>query len=178
MVDGEPVGMQDLIGADFAVFGAVSTFSWLGSGYRGRGIGTEMRAAALHLAFAGLAAREATSEAFTDNQASNRVSRALGYEPNGTSWATRRGDAALMTRRRAELSTHGQLPGLVPSDIRADRIYAWVFTLDQPRSVAAGVGRPSSVTRCPEPGERQADAGLSGMRVCQSVISWRAGSRA
>ncbi len=59
-----------------------------------------MRAAALNLAFAGLAAREATSEALTDNQASNRVSRALGYEPNGTSWATRRGDAALMTRWR------------------------------------------------------------------------------
>jgi hypothetical protein len=26
------------------------------------------------------------------------VSRTLGCEPNGTSWATRRGDAALMTR--------------------------------------------------------------------------------
>lgn len=98
IVDGEPVGMQDLIGAEFAAFAAVSTFSWLGPGYRGRGIGTEMRAAALHLAFAGLAAREATSEAFMDNRASNRVSQALGYEPNGTSWATRRGDAALMTR--------------------------------------------------------------------------------
>ncbi len=35
---------------------------------------------------------------FTDNHASNRVSQALGYEPNGTSWATRRGQAAQMTR--------------------------------------------------------------------------------
>jgi hypothetical protein len=26
------------------------------------------------------------------------VSQVLGYEPNGTSWATRRGDAALLTR--------------------------------------------------------------------------------
>jgi RimJ/RimL family protein N-acetyltransferase len=43
-----------------------------------------MRAAALHLAFAGLGAREATSEAFADNRASNRVSQTLGYEPNGT----------------------------------------------------------------------------------------------
>jgi RimJ/RimL family protein N-acetyltransferase len=58
--------------------GSIGTFSWLGPGYRGRGIGTEMRAAALHLAFAGLAAREATSEAFADNSASNRVSQALG----------------------------------------------------------------------------------------------------
>ena len=59
-----------------------------------------MRAAALHLAFAGLAAREATSEAFADNRASNRVSQALGYEPNGTTWATRRGEPALITRCR------------------------------------------------------------------------------
>jgi hypothetical protein len=52
----------------------------------------------LYLAFAGLAAREAASEAFADNQASNRVSEALGYEPDGTSWATRRGDAAPLKR--------------------------------------------------------------------------------
>jgi RimJ/RimL family protein N-acetyltransferase len=97
MVDGEPAGMQDLIGVRFAELGTVGTFSWLGPGYRGRGLGTEMRAAALHLAFAGLAAREAASEAFTDNYASNRVSQALGYEPNGTSWTTRRGEAGLLT---------------------------------------------------------------------------------
>jgi RimJ/RimL family protein N-acetyltransferase len=98
VVDGEPAGMQDLLGVRFAELGTVSTFSWLGPGFRGRGIGTEMRAAILHLAFAGLAAREATSDAFADNQASNRVSAALGYEPNGTDWATRRGQAAPLTR--------------------------------------------------------------------------------
>jgi RimJ/RimL family protein N-acetyltransferase len=98
IVDGEPAGMQDLIGEEFAAFGTVSTFSWLGPQHRGRGIGREMRAAVLHLAFAGLAAREAASEAFTDNHASNRVSQALGYEPNGTTWATRRGGAAPVTR--------------------------------------------------------------------------------
>ncbi|HEX7746670.1 MAG TPA: GNAT family protein [Micromonosporaceae bacterium] len=95
-VDGEPIGMQDLIGIEFATFGTVSTFSWLCADHRGRGIGREMRAAVLHLAFAGLAAREATSEAFIDNPASNRVSEQLGYQPNGTSWATRRGHAALL----------------------------------------------------------------------------------
>jgi len=98
MAGGEPAGMQDLIGVQFAAPGTVATFSWLGPGYRGRGLGTEMRAAVLHLAFAGLAAREAASEAFAGNHASSRVSRALGYEPNGTSWATRRGEPALMTR--------------------------------------------------------------------------------
>jgi RimJ/RimL family protein N-acetyltransferase len=98
MVNGEPAGVQDLTGVQFAALGTVSTFSWLGPEYRGRGVGTEMRAAVLHLAFAGLAAREAASEAFADNQASNRVSEALGYEPDGTSWATRRGDAAPLKR--------------------------------------------------------------------------------
>lgn len=99
-VDDEPLGMQDLIGLDFAKFGTVATFSWLGADHRGRGIGAEMRAAVLHLAFAGLAAREAASTAFMDNHASNRVSVRLGYRPNGTTWATRRGEAALMQRWR------------------------------------------------------------------------------
>ncbi len=89
--------MQDLIGHYFAVLGTVSTFSWLQPSFRRRGVGTEMRAAILHLAFAGLGAREASSEAFEDNGASNGVSRALGYEPNGTTWATRRGNPALLT---------------------------------------------------------------------------------
>lgn len=100
LLDGDPIGVQDLIGHEFATFVTVSTFSWLGPGRRGRGIGTEMRAAVLHLAFAGLAAREATSEAFTDNEASNGVSRALGYAPDGMAWATRRGEAAPLRRWR------------------------------------------------------------------------------
>ena len=100
LVDGEPVGMQDLIGVDFPQLGTVTTFSWLAPGRRGGGIGREMRAAVLHLAFAGLGAREAGSDAFTDNHASNHVSRALGYQPNGTDWATRRGEAGLLQRWR------------------------------------------------------------------------------
>jgi RimJ/RimL family protein N-acetyltransferase len=97
MVDGNPVGMQDLIGTEFAALGTVSTFSWLQPSLRRRGLGTEMRAAILHLAFAGLGAREASSEAFADNNPSNGVSRNLGYEPNGTTWATRWGHPAMVT---------------------------------------------------------------------------------
>jgi RimJ/RimL family protein N-acetyltransferase len=98
--DGEPVGMQDLIGTDFAAIGTVTSFSWLAPAARGRGLGREARAAILHLAFAGLGAREAGSDAFTDNHASNRVSEALGYTRNGTTWATRRGEAAKLLRWR------------------------------------------------------------------------------
>lgn len=93
-VDGAPVGMQDLVAEDFSAFGRVSTFSWLAPSMRGRGLGREMRAAVLHLAFAGFGAREAISEAFVDNGPSNAISRALGYEENGLSWATRRDEPA------------------------------------------------------------------------------------
>ncbi|GAA1647172.1 GNAT family N-acetyltransferase [Catellatospora bangladeshensis] len=98
LLDGEPIGMQDLRGVDFKRFGTVSTFSWLAPGRRGSGIGREMRAAVLHLAFAGLNAREAESDAFTDNHASNKVSQALGYVRNGTTWDTRRGEVAQIQR--------------------------------------------------------------------------------
>jgi RimJ/RimL family protein N-acetyltransferase len=94
VIDGEPVGMQDLSGIDFATFGTVTTFSWLSPDARGGGFGKEMRQAVLHLAFEGLRAREAGSDAFVDNRASNRISEALGYVPNGVSWDTRRGEPA------------------------------------------------------------------------------------
>ena len=100
VVDGEPVGMQDLISSEFSAFGKVDTFSWLGPDVRGRGLGKEMRQAVLHLAFEGLGAREAASDAFVDNHVSIRVSQALGYQPNGIDWATRRGDAAELNRWR------------------------------------------------------------------------------
>jgi len=97
-VAGRAVGMQDLIAEDFSTFGSVTTFSWLAPQARGRGLGREMRAAVLHLAFAGFGAKEATSEAFLDNHASNGVSRSLGYEENGLSWATRRGQPFQLRR--------------------------------------------------------------------------------
>ena len=97
-VDGRLVGMQDLIAEEFATFGTVTTFSWLAPQARGSGIGRDMRAAILHLAFAGFGAREATSEAFLDNAASNAISRSLGYRENGMTWATRRGEPSQMQR--------------------------------------------------------------------------------
>jgi RimJ/RimL family protein N-acetyltransferase len=100
MADGRPVGMQDIIGDHFADYGTVVTFSWLAQSARGRGLGREMRRAALHLAFDGLGAAEAGSDAFADNAGSNAVSRSLGYEPNGTEWDSRRGEAAVIQRWR------------------------------------------------------------------------------
>ena len=100
IVDGEPVGMQDLIAEKFDTCGTFATFSWLSTDVRGRGLGTEMRSALLHLAFAGLGAGEAGSDAFVDNIGSNRVSENLGYEHNGVEWDIRRGEPGLIQRWR------------------------------------------------------------------------------
>jgi RimJ/RimL family protein N-acetyltransferase len=96
--EGRAVGMQDLIGQRFDLFRSVASFSWLARSARGRGLGREMRAAILHLAFEGLGADRAESEAFLDNGGSNRISQLMGYETNGTSWATRQGSAAQLQR--------------------------------------------------------------------------------
>lgn len=89
-LDGEPVGAQDVIGHDFGVLREVSTASWLGKRYQGRGIGTEMREAGLHFAFEGLGALASHSGAWGDNPASNRVSEKAGYHVNGTTVDVRR----------------------------------------------------------------------------------------
>ncbi len=69
-------------GDDFAVLREVNSAPWLGTGYQGQGIGTEMRAV-LALAFAGLGAHSAVTGARSTSAASLAVSRKLGYEENG-----------------------------------------------------------------------------------------------
>jgi RimJ/RimL family protein N-acetyltransferase len=100
MVDGRPVGEQTLTGVNFSTLGTITSFSWLSADERGRGLGHEMRAAILHLAFDGLGAKEAASDAFVDNHGSNAISQSLGYDLNGTEWATRQGEPALLNRWR------------------------------------------------------------------------------
>jgi RimJ/RimL family protein N-acetyltransferase len=117
------VGVQDLLGAEFAVTRQVATGSWLGAAYQGRGVGKEMRAAVLHLAFAGLGAERATSAAFEDNAASLKVSRALGYVENGDEIKVTRGQPRRAIRcilerevwqknRRDDIQIHGLEPCL------------------------------------------------------------------
>jgi RimJ/RimL family protein N-acetyltransferase len=88
--DGMPIGIQDLSAREFGVTREVSSGSWIGLKYQGNGIGTEMRAAVLHLAFEGLGAHEAISAARDNNAASGGVSRKLGYVDDGVErWAVR-----------------------------------------------------------------------------------------
>jgi RimJ/RimL family protein N-acetyltransferase len=98
VVDGSALGGQEMTGIEFPKVRTVDSFSWLSPAQRGKGLGKEMRAAMLHLAFAGLGARRAQSEAFDDNPASQGVSRALGYEPDGSHYAPRPSGAAMMLR--------------------------------------------------------------------------------
>lgn len=98
--DGEIVGIQAVSARRFAILREVGTGSWLGRRHQGRGIGTEMRAAVLHLAFAGLDARYATSGAYEHNVSSNRVSARLGYRPDGIERHVIRGEPATLRRLR------------------------------------------------------------------------------
>jgi RimJ/RimL family protein N-acetyltransferase len=101
---GRAVGFQDLRGHEFPAYRTVGSGSWLGREYQGRGIGRLMRQAALALAFDHLGAEVAESEAFIDNPASNRVSLAIGYEPNGFGRLAPRGIARETQRFRLTLA--------------------------------------------------------------------------
>ncbi|MEV4005116.1 GNAT family N-acetyltransferase [Actinomadura sp. NPDC049753] len=118
---GEVVGQQTLWARDLVVLRQVETGSWLGRRHHGQGIGTEMRAAVLHLAFAGLDAEEAVSAAFEDSHASSAVSRKLGYQPNGVDRHVIRGAVTIERRyrlTRADWERHRTVPvtieGLAP----------------------------------------------------------------
>ncbi|WP_432071180.1 GNAT family N-acetyltransferase [Streptomyces sp. AA1529] len=99
---GRVIGRQDLSGTDFAVVRETHTGSWLGVAHQGRGFGTEMRAAALHLAFDGLGARSSLSAAMTDNPRSRRVSEKLGYRPDGLLTESVQGRARTLERLRLD----------------------------------------------------------------------------
>ena len=88
---GRPIGVQSVRAKRFAERRTVDTGSWLGRDFQGKGLGTEMRAAALYLAFEGLEAAVATSGAIEGNPQSLGVSRKLGYEVVGSHVVSPRG---------------------------------------------------------------------------------------
>lgn len=83
LIGDELIGMQELNATDFVATRTVGSGSWLGQAHQGRGLGTEMRQAMLHLAFDGLRAEVAESGAWADNLSSQRVSEKCGYVPDG-----------------------------------------------------------------------------------------------
>jgi RimJ/RimL family protein N-acetyltransferase len=102
--NGQVVGATGLGSRGFPVTRWFETGSWLGQRHHGRGLGTEVRIATLHLGFLSFDGETAGTGAFVDNGPSLGVTRKLGYEPNGISRHVRRGERAdmhrfLMTRR-------------------------------------------------------------------------------
>lgn len=92
VVDGSVVGSVDLFASDFPSLRQFETGSWLGRAHQGRGLGRELRTAALTLGFDGLGAEYATTGAWHDNAASLGVTRSLGYTEVGRRRALRRGE--------------------------------------------------------------------------------------
>ncbi len=88
---GTLAGTQGIFAKSFAKTRHVGTGSWLGREFQGRGIGTEMRAAVLELAFLGLGAAETESDWLAGNEASRRVSEKLGYVELGVGSLSPRG---------------------------------------------------------------------------------------
>jgi RimJ/RimL family protein N-acetyltransferase len=101
-LEGDVVGVQSLTATNFAARREVKSGSWLGRTYQGQGIGKEMRAAILTLAFEGLGAEVAHSGGFIDNETSLRVSRSLGYRDNGRRMVERRGVLAELLELRLD----------------------------------------------------------------------------
>lgn len=89
---GHPIGSQGMRAENFAEQRVVDTGSWLGRRFQGQGLGTEMRAAVLELAFRELEAEAATSGSVFGNESSKRVSEKLGYTVVGTSTIAPRGE--------------------------------------------------------------------------------------
>lgn len=116
--DDRVVGMCTLSATQFPARRTASTGSWLGREFQGSGLGSEMRCAALHLLFAGLDGRQATTRAWHDNAASLGVTGSLPYTYAGAALELRRGRPDTMvaftmsreqwaTRRRADIRLAG-----------------------------------------------------------------------
>jgi RimJ/RimL family protein N-acetyltransferase len=107
---GEALGVQALEGKDFLVRRVVDSYSWLVVDARGHGVGKQMRTAVLELAFRGLGARHAISEAYADNAASLGVSHALGYKDNGVTVERREGRPETVWSRHLLLARSDWVP--------------------------------------------------------------------
>jgi len=90
IVKGQAIGTTSIEAKDFPLLRTVSTGSWLGIDFHGRGFGKELRRATLALAFRGLDAEVANTAAWHDNGGSLGVTRSLGYAPVGREFERRR----------------------------------------------------------------------------------------
>ncbi|WP_420899070.1 GNAT family N-acetyltransferase [Brevibacterium luteolum] len=98
---GKIQGIQSVTGENYPVTRSITTTSWLGRPYQGRGTGTLMRAAIAAAFFDEFDAAELLSCVIGENPASAGVSSSLGYTFNGTRRIrTADGSAAVETSMR------------------------------------------------------------------------------
>ncbi|HEY1914507.1 MAG TPA: GNAT family N-acetyltransferase [Streptosporangiaceae bacterium] len=147
LADGEIVGWQQLKGEDFPTLRTVDSASFLIPGVRGRGYAKQMRAAVLALAFGPLEAEAAVTSAWHTNHASLGVSRALGYQPNGTLRAARGDGADEMVHLR--LDRAGWLASGLGQEVRIEGFDACrvLFGLPPGADDAAAPGRLGAAPR-------------------------------
>ncbi|MFC8796959.1 GNAT family N-acetyltransferase [Promicromonospora sp. NPDC057138] len=131
---GEIVGEQQISAKNFHVTRSAHTGSWLGLRHHGQGIGTRMRLMALYLAFEGLDAAEMVSEAYTDNPASNAVSRRLGYATNGSRITAREERPVVENNYRMTRELWDARPSALRPEITLDGLspVRELFGIDQP----------------------------------------------
>ena len=116
--EGAVVGAQWLEGPDWRADRTVDSSSWLVATARGRGLGKQMRAAVLALAFGPLRAAAAISSAVVDNASSLGVSRALGYRDTHRSLLEHSGETLQHVRlERATWDASGHARGIVLSGV-------------------------------------------------------------
>lgn len=116
------VGQASLYARDWPVSREVITASGVHPDRRARGLGTEMRAAVLLLAFDVLGANVAWSGASVDNVASNRISEKLGYELVGHE--TKRTGAGDVLFTRLRLAADAWIPSTAVRVVGDERVRA------------------------------------------------------
>ncbi len=109
----EPVGTQEIQATLFATDHVVGTGSWLGRASQGQGLGTEMRAAVLELAFEHLGATAAESSWIESGAGQSAgVSVRLGYIETGTELVRPRDEPVLRHNLRLARSDWRSPPGI------------------------------------------------------------------
>jgi RimJ/RimL family protein N-acetyltransferase len=128
---GEPIGMQALEGPDYGAERTVDSWSWLEKARRGQGLGKQMRAAILELAFRHLGARCAITSAVLGNAGSLGVSRSLGYVESHQSVLSHSNETLQHLRLEADSWTSSGLG----ADVRVEGVGPALpfFGLGQPR---------------------------------------------
>lgn len=119
----QPIGLCSLSATRFPLSRTATTGSWIGRSHQRRGLGTEMRHAALHLLFVGLRAEHAHTRAWHDNTASLAVTHRMPYTQGQSAEEQRRHQPDTMltfsmsrdqwqTVRRRDIELHGVTPVL------------------------------------------------------------------